>query len=77
LDGGFGLKVTFQMFGILFCYVWCGYWGKVKSALLKIQRATDQLESLLIRTLFNWSCAWDFTHENSILKFRYSLHFCV
>ena len=35
------------------------------------------LESLLIRTLFNWSRAWGLTNSNSHLDFNELLYFCA
>lgn len=40
-----------------------------------VECSVTQLHSLLIRTLFDWSQASDFTHSNSIVEFKESLYF--
>ena len=42
-----------------------------------IARSLDQLRSLLIRTLIDWSRPWGFTHCNSIFDFQASLQLSV
>ena len=42
-----------------------------------IERSKAQLESLLICTMYDWSCAWGHTICNSLQDFTESLNFCA
>lgn len=46
-------------------------WKEQNSRIFKdLVKSIDQMKSLLIRTLFDWSRAWGFTHCTLIFDFQ-------
>lgn len=61
----------------LLCLMWMVWKEHNSHTFEDKERLLDQLESLLIRTLFDWSRTWDFKNCNHILEFQDSLCFYV
>ena len=61
----------------LLCLIWL-VWKEHNSLTFEDREGLlDQLKSLLICTLFDWSHVWGFTHCNYIFEFQQSLFFCL
>ena len=78
LGGGIGLEALLDVWNLtLLCLIWL-VWKEHNSLTFEDREGLlDQLKSLLICTLFDWSHVWDFTHCNYIFEFQQSLFFCL
>jgi len=67
--GGIFLGSTHRIFGTLsvFCLMMI-LWREWNSFTFEnVESSMSQLESLVIRTFFYWSCAWGLTNSNCLL----------
>jgi len=67
LHGGISLDKICQIPGIWFQHVLCSKFGS--HTFEDKERFVDLLRSLLLGTLFQWACIWDFTQCISISTF--------
>ena len=65
LHGGIGWGVTLQM--------WLIWKERNAQTFEETEKLVDRVKSLLLRTLFEWSRMWGFTHCHSLFEFLNSV----
>lgn len=62
---------------VLACLMWI-LWREQDSRMFDgVERSLNQLQSLMMRALFDWSLTWCFTYCSSIFEFQNSLRFSI